>query len=788
MSLLSQTIKNIISGVSQQPPILRHPEQLERQVNGFSTEVGGLQKRPPTIVVKKVPDTFVNAGVKPYVHVINRDSIERYNVVFNGSDVNVVDIEGNLKEVKYANTLAHDYIKCNMPRKNLRVVTVADYSFIVNDSITTKMSTTISPNVWATQGALVNVKNGQYGRTYTILIDGTQVATVTVADGSQPAHSKEVDTNAIASKLVNEIGTTTYNVTTAESWLYITRKDGKEITSVETKDGYNNEAMVGILKTVQKFSLLPSTAPDGFTVEITGEASSNADNYYVKFDKTKGVWRECVKPNLLVSFDATTMPHVLTREADGSFLVNQAKWEDRIVGDDDSNPVPSFIDKKISDVYFFRGRLGFIAEENPVLSKSGDFFNFWMTTATDIVDDDPIDIAVSSNKVSLLTYAVPFAEELYLFSKHTQFVMKADGVLSPKNCRTDPATDFECSDLIKPVSAGRRLYFASERASFSSIKEFYAVQDVSNVKDAQDITSHVPNFVDKGVHKIIPSTTENLLLILSEDSPNKIFVYKYLFIEEERRQASWSVWDFGENTEIYGGDFIGSTLYLLVGRNGSLYVEKMLFTQDTLDFENEPYRVHVDRKITYLVKETDYDEVWNKTVIDTKALYDATPVNVLYIITDKGVLYECQPDANGLVEIFDNLANTTVFIGESYLFDIKFTEIMIKTNDGSGSTQSEVEGRLQLRRFWVNHSESGHFKVTVESQGKPSYSYDMTARILGSVNNKLGSMPVETGVFKVPVHCVSKGVSLTLTSNDPTPLALIGAGWEGTFFRRSERR
>ncbi len=44
MALITQTIKNLVAGVSQQPPILRHPEQLEEQINGYSTEAGGLQK------------------------------------------------------------------------------------------------------------------------------------------------------------------------------------------------------------------------------------------------------------------------------------------------------------------------------------------------------------------------------------------------------------------------------------------------------------------------------------------------------------------------------------------------------------------------------------------------------------------------------------------------------------------------------------------------------------------------------------------------------------------------
>ena len=47
--LISQSVKNLVQGISQQPPFVRYPEQLEEQVNGFSTEVDGLQKTTCTL-------------------------------------------------------------------------------------------------------------------------------------------------------------------------------------------------------------------------------------------------------------------------------------------------------------------------------------------------------------------------------------------------------------------------------------------------------------------------------------------------------------------------------------------------------------------------------------------------------------------------------------------------------------------------------------------------------------------------------------------------------------------
>lgn len=54
MPLVSQEVSNYIGGVSQQPNILRYPNQLEEQVNGLSNEVRGVEKRPPSVIVNKL--------------------------------------------------------------------------------------------------------------------------------------------------------------------------------------------------------------------------------------------------------------------------------------------------------------------------------------------------------------------------------------------------------------------------------------------------------------------------------------------------------------------------------------------------------------------------------------------------------------------------------------------------------------------------------------------------------------------------------------------------------------
>lgn len=107
MGLISQSVKNLKGGISQQPDILRYPEQGAEQVNGWSSETEGLQKRPPMLFTKNLgPNNLL--GDKPLVHLINRDEYEQYYVVFTGSGVKVFDLEGNEKSVtgdtSYANS------------------------------------------------------------------------------------------------------------------------------------------------------------------------------------------------------------------------------------------------------------------------------------------------------------------------------------------------------------------------------------------------------------------------------------------------------------------------------------------------------------------------------------------------------------------------------------------------------------------------------------------------------------------------------------------------------------
>ena len=791
--LINQDIKNLVQGISQQPPILRRPEQLEEQLNGFSTEADGLQKRPPTVFISKLHQ---KTQYKPLVHFVDRDSSEQYVMIFDGISIYVYDLQGNSYPVTFEGS-SLSYVQDINPRSVLRCLTIADYTFVVNTTKKVSMTGDTTGNVWDTQGLLVNIKSGQYGRTYAIKINGTTIASYQTPDGSASSHVNNIQTDYIATRLAEQIrgnepigsnGTipqdyvphaTGWSVSTGASWLYVY---GQTINSFEVTDNFNNEAAFGFLRTTQKFVNLPATAPNGFTVEVKGEDGSEADDYYVRYDASQQVWVECPRPGIANTFNKATMPHALIRQADNTFIFKEIDWNTRQSGDDDSNPIPSFVGETINNLCYFRNRLGFLSGENIILTRTGDFFNFWVQSAVSVQDTDPIDLAVSDTKISVLYYAVPFDTELILFSKDAQFSLMSTNVLSPKDAYIPPAvTHFGSSLKAAPVNAGRNIYFPAERNLYTTMREFFTAMDNTESKDVQDITSHVPNYIPNGVYKIIPSTIENILLSLTEGEENAMYVYKYLFVDGQRQQASWSKWDMED--DIVGGDFVNSYLYIVIERNGWFCLERMSFTFNTKDNDDEPYRVLLDSKRTYTVPSETYDSINDETVLNVAALIgDTYDSSKTYSVVTEDMVYEIASD--GLVTLNGNYEGTVVTIGINYMFRISLSPLYVK-QEGSTGYQAMIDGRLQLRQAWFNYSRSGNFIVSVDIPTKRKFTYEFTSRDLGTLNNILGEMNFNTGKFKFPIQSQNTECKISLYSDTPLPINIVGAGWVGNYVRRT---
>lgn len=545
--------------------------------------------------------------------------------------------------------------------------------------------------------------------------------------------------------------------------------------------------------TLQQFSNLKDEAETdviGSTYKIEGDPELTDDAYYVEktvenTGDTGDVYTEIEDPRLTnVGFDASTMPHQLVRTGATTFEFQTISWVDRAAGDDNTNPYPSFTGQTINDIFLHRNRFGFLSGDNVIFSESGapNFFNFFRTTVTQLLDSDPIDVSANNTRVADLQYAVAFNDDLLLFSEQTQFVLSADELLTPSTVEITPTTEFVTSTTCRPVLAGRNVYFPVERTEYTGIREYFV--DVDNRgNDAADITKHVPRYIDKDVYKIIPSANDDILFILNRTSPNICDVYQWYWAQTgqglNKLQSAWHKWDFGTGTIIKNMDLIDNTVYLVIERDSKTYLEAIDLTTRKFDVDL-PYQIRIDRRSSI---QGVYDAGTSKT---TWTLPFATD-DVATVVRDGGftasagleVLNVTRPTTT-TIEAFGNFSESKCVVGFEYNKRLQLSPFYVRRQSGNGATVSRLGGRLQLRKLKLFYSDSSFFTVNVTPKSRGTNSKTFTAPI-GSDEAKIGQITPRDGIFSVVIGSKADTTTIEITSDSYLPFGITSAEWEGFY-------
>jgi hypothetical protein len=788
MPLISRTISNLIGGVSQQPEVLRLENQATTQENGFSGVVEGLKKRPPTSYVAKITSSSLSNA---YIHTINRDTSERYIVTITNGAISVYDIDGTAKTV-VAQTDATNYLTSSSPRTEFKCLTVNDYTYIINTSKTVAMDSATSTA--KVEEAIYQVTQGVNAIDYSVTIDSTTYSfTSTNSNTEDIRDGLFTAIGTVSGYTFTKIGNSSFKVVKAAGTL-----------SVSASDGYGDNASQIIYDSVQNFSDLPSEGIDGQVVEVKGDAANNFDNYWVKWVASTSVWEETLAPAIKYKFDYDTMPHLLIRTADGNFRLTQADgssytisatsydvpaWGERLVGDLDSAPNPSFVDTKIKDIFFHSNRLGLLADENVVLSRASEFFEFFAETVTDVLDTDVIDINVSHTKVSLLKNAIPFNSNLLIFSDQTQFLLSGGTSLTPSNVAVDVATEYEALDGVKPVGSGNNVFFGFNKGEYTGLREYYVEAD-GETNEGEDITANVPKYIPSSIFKFAIASNENVLVALSSKSTevNALYVYQWFYADSKRLQSAWHKWTFGttSNVTILNVDFIGTTLYLLIERSDGVYIETIDVAPATVD-TSASYLTHLDRKITNAT--TGVSESYN-------AGTDQTTITIPYTIDNTIKLVGASTASNtaGRAITLVSATGTSIvvsgditaydyFMGEQYTFTYTFSQQYMALGEqyASGSRTRIKDGRLQIRNWTVSYNDTSYFQTSVTPKARDTETSTFTGTVVGS--GLAGRVNLEDGDFEFAVLSRNEGLVVSLSNDSHLPSNFVNAEWQGYYVK-----
>ena len=817
MGVISRAIPTLLRGISQSSDALKQADHADIQDNADSNPVLGLSKRSGSQFLATVGSSTLG---NVHIQTINRDATEQYVAIFSNGDVKVFELDGTEKTVNKPD--GTNYLNTSDPRSVMKTVTIADFTFVVNTSITTAMDTAVSNSASNITQAVIFIKQATSKTTYSVTVDGVTVTDDTT--GNDP-----LSTDTVASDLAGGLnsGLTGFTIARNGPVIHIKKNDGSNF-SIDGNDSQGNTKMTIIKDTVQQFTDLPNVSPNGYVVEIVGDEGTAFDNYYVKFATNngnafeEGQWQETVEAGIPFKFNYDTMPHVLIRQADGNFRFARVdgdtytisgtdftlpQWGERVVGDLVSSPNPSFIGNKINNVFFFRNRLGFLAADNVILSTVSEFFNFFPETVISVLDTEPIDVAASHTKVAILKHAVTMGEKLILFSEQTQFVLSSSADnLTPSTANVLVQTEFESNAAAQPVGSGSSIYFLTKKGSFAGIRE-YIIAGNQQIQDAANTTIHVPRLIPSGIFKMAVSNNQDILVLLGTENPNKLYVNRWLYGEGfSKALNAWFTYTINSNRSILNIDFIGTDLILVIEEANGVTLEKIPFETNFRE-PNAEFEYHLDHKVTEATSGVSvaynsatgistftvpYRLRANMNIIgrylasnETSTFVDAEG-NTKTLVSGQALTTTNTSDGStSTITATGDFRNSKFIIGEPYEMHYRFSQQRL-TQGGGGATEL-ISGRLQIHHFYIKYEDSGFFQVEVTPENRDTSLHKFTGRLLGAASASIGQINLDTGTFKVPIMSKADRVDIDVKNNTFLPTLLASAEFEGVFHMRSRR-
>lgn len=759
-------LPNLLNGVSSQPANLRLASQGERQINGVSDIVKGLRKRPGTEHLLNLTGLAASSTF----HVINRDKDRRFLLAVSAGSIKAWNL-ATLAAVTINNSVGTSYLTgTGLPRDYLKFLTVADYTFLLNKQKVPAMTTASSgrPNF----GAMIFIKDIRPGST-SVFIDGVKRA----EHASNEYPQVDLCVREIRADLATSLGAG-WTVLAYGNVVYVEKLNGTDFTiSCEDAGGE-----VEIIKErVQDFGDLPPKSKDGYKVNVVGSNATNFDDFWVRYESlgttTTGVWEETNAHNVLTTLNDTLMPHALVINAAGTQLTFQRlPWTQRLVGDENSAPLPSFVGRSISDIFFFRNRLGMLSDENVLLTEAGEFFNFFPTTVTDLLDSDPVDVGTSHTKVSVLKHAVPVAERCVVFADSVQFMdgLTQEDLLTPKTASFKAHAEYEIEPNAPPVTTKQSVFFAQKNGNFARMFEMFPDTASQPGEDlAVDVTEHVPDYIPKNVRRQAFHQGTNTLFVLSDDAPTKLFVYRYLWQEKKRVQASWSVWDLSDGlTGIVDFFIIDHEMFLVrQGLNTTDYrLSKINLESQPDQPATLPFNLLLDNKLSATGV---YDAVNNWT---TWTLPMAWPTDTPFLAI-RSTGFE---DAGSVVQNMTRPTQTTVrasgqhtdgacILGVPYRFLYEFSRFYMRDDEG----QAIEDGRTVCKSLTLHLQDTGYLRADVVRRSE-TRSYEVTGLKLADAP-VVNTPPISSGEFRVPLHSSNKNLRVILLSDSPYPVQITKA-------------
>jgi len=847
MPAVTQQIPNFLGGVSRQTDDKKLANQLAECVNGYPDPTFGLLKRPGMKhieVLKKADGTPFNKSelADASWFFIDRAAAGSYIGAIKGTNLYIWTADdGTFCTVTNNGT---GYLT-GTSQDDYHFRSIQDTTIITNKTVTTAMDAD-NTFVAQSQGTIVlkTLTNGdevkvtiqgasggtkyletavaQSGATFDSFLTGTHDSHElrgAITDLIEKRHNENnaafngkwylnAYANSLTIRRTNESNAVVFDQQPPANATYV-------FFTLRVVGGTFNNSAEAFQDEVTNVSELPVESYHNHTVKILNSDSAD-DDYYLKFVAKdgvdgKGYWQETIARDASPGLDNTTMPHELANTGATTFTFGPITYKDRLVGDDNTNPKPSFVGKKISSTFFYNNRFGMLSEDNVIFGVANDNYNFFAKSALTQIDSDPIDLNVSSVRPVKLFDVLPSPQGLLMFSERQQFQVYTteSGVLTPTTTVVRTLSNYEMAENIRPVDFGTASAFISRVPGYSKLFTM-TLRDVQQPPVVVDISKAVLEWLPDTVDDLTVSPPNSLIMLVDRDT-KYLYLYRFYNNGKEDLFQAWVKWELPADVQAakilndavtvvtqFEDEYAIGSIELDELPSGDIIATSNSFTGNVpLDMATRPVSPGVGVDAVVYDSTNDITKVY----VPYTPIDDKDAVMLLTVPTaDDGTDAELDSDQGYWAKGIERIESGTGY----HYFEVKgdFTDYSDGIVVGYGydleavlpkfylqrqGTGADYTAALTIARVKLSVGRTGAIQFKLKADGSNEWK-DVQHTAEGDKYQGDTNPVIQERVFTLPIHQRNTNFELKVTSNYPYPVSLVSMMWEGNYSQRFYRR
>lgn len=458
------------------------------------------------------------------------------------------------------------------------------------------------------------------------------------------------------------------------------------------------------------------------------------------------------------------------------------------VGDVDAKgAIPYFFGHRITLLTVFMDRLVIVANGVVFMSRSGDYFNWFRNSMLRQDPDDPIEAYALGAEDDIISRAVTYNKDLFMFGERNQYSISGRIALTPQSIAISTAASEKDSVSGQPIVVGNLLFYGKYEAAPNQEGPSPYSGSVSQFQLGLFEGSPETYLVSQQLDKYIRGRPTQFAAL---PSPHTVFVrtdgydfgvYTYRFIDQPGSQSrvfdSWSRWLWSPTVgRVIGITTYRATLLVYTVRENAQgpWVACEQFVMDS-DMSVRPY-LDAQRE------PSDYAAGGGFFNAD-----DPTALGDVHVAASQGSeaaflgagIADFQPFYDGELQ---SGARAGV-VGVGYTGTLRITSPFVRDQND----RALVNGRLVVNRYTLSVTKTSGMDAYRADAAGTYRVFGFNGRRVGLSDNQVGRQPATTATVDVPCGRANTEHRMEFRSRSWLPLTISAIEWVGQIFNNTRR-